>query len=226
MPVSSGTFQRLDLVGGSHQAQFGGDGTAGATDEQQRGQHRRQFAVQRQAEQGRQRVGRTEGGQRAVTLQGQHQADESAADGDDRQRARADLVDLAGQLGQEITRGQRTAQHGQREQAGAAQRTGGLHERHQATLARGAASNGMGPSGWPCRNCRSSGSWLDCSASGVPWNTMPPLAMAITWSQIGRVSCTWWLTMMLVRPRLWLRRWIRLMITPEAIGSSPVSGSS
>ncbi|KAG1388096.1 hypothetical protein G6F60_013853 [Rhizopus arrhizus] len=117
-------FQRLDLVGGSHQAQFGGDGTAGATDEQQRGQHRRQFAVQRQAEQGRQRVGRPEGGQRAVTLQGQHQADESAADGDDRQRARADLGELAGQLGQEITRGQRTAQHGQREQAGAAQRTG------------------------------------------------------------------------------------------------------
>jgi len=55
---------------------------------------------------------------------------------------------------------------------------------------------------------------------------MPPLAIAITWSQIGRVSCTWWLTMTLVSPRLWFRRWIRLMITPEAIGSSPVSGSS
>src|SRR5690606_18705501 len=147
---------------------------------------------------GGQRIGRAEGGQRAVALQGQHQADEGATDGDDRQRAGADLVDLTHQLGEEIAGRQRAAQHGQREQAGTAQRADRGSERHQAVLARGAASNGIGPSGSPCRNWRTSGSLLACSASGVPAKTMPPLAITTAWSQIGRVSWTWWLTMMLV----------------------------
>ena len=53
-----------------------------------------------------------------------------------------------------------------------------------------------------------------------------PLAMTTAWSQTGRVSRTWWLTTMQVSPRVWLSRRSRLMITPLAIGSSPVSGSS
>ena len=73
---------------------------------------------------------------------------------------------------------------------------------------------------------KSSGSVLACSASGAPSNMMVPLAMTTAWSQTGRVSRTWWLTTMQVRPKVWLSRRSRLMITPLAIGSSPVSGSS
>src|SRR5690606_33403006 len=158
---------------------------------------------------------------------------EGAADGDDRQRARADLVDLAHQFGEEVAGRLRRAQHREREQAGAAERAGGGNEGHQAASTRrvaalsyGRLSKGMGPSGWPSRNWRISGSPLACSSAGGPANTMRPLAITSARSATGRVSCTWWLTMMLVRPRLALRRETRFMITPLAIGSRPVSGSS
>src|SRR3546814_228601 len=95
-----------------------------------------------------------------------------------------------------------------------------------AARSRSAVSNAIGPSGSPRRNCSTSGSPVASSSDGVPENTIFPLAITIARSATGSVSCTWWVTMMLVRPRLSLRREIRLMITPDAIGSSPVSGSS
>src|SRR5690606_7708079 len=219
--------ERVDLVGRAHQAELCRDRGAGAADEQQRGQHRRQLAVEAEADQRADLVGGAVGLQRAVAEQGHRQADEGAADGDDRQRARADLVDLAHQLGEEVAGRLRRAQHREREQAGAAERAGGGDEGHQAASTRRAAlsngrlSNGMGPSGWPSRNWRISGSPLACSSAGVPENTMRPLAITSAWSATGRVSCTWWLTMMLVMPRLSLRRETRFMITPLAIGSRP-----
>src|SRR5690606_30210733 len=232
--------QGLDLVGGAHQGELGGDRGAGAADEQQGGEHRREFAVQAQADQHADLVGGAVGLQRAVAEQGQRQADEGAADGDDGQRARADLVDLAQQLGEEIGGGPGGAEHRQREQAGAAQRAGAGDEGHQRgspvgactdaaageVRAAEAGSKAIGPSGSPRRNWRSRGSSLASSSAGVPAKTMPRLAVTSTWSAIGRVSRTWWLTMMLVSPSVALRREIRLMMTPEAIGSSPVSGSS
>src|SRR5690606_12083195 len=181
-----------------------------------------------QADQRADLVGGPVGLQRAVTEQGHRQADERAADRDDRQRARADLVDLAHQLGEEVAGRLRRAQHLQREQAGAAERAGGGDEGHQAASTRRLAvlSKGIGPSGSPSRNCRTSGSTEDCSSAGLPANTIRPFAITSARSATGRVSCTWWLTMMLVRPRLALSRATRFMITPLAIGSSPVSGSS
>src|SRR5690606_26770998 len=168
-------------------------------------------------------VGGAERLQPAEREQGQRQPDESAADGDDRQRAAADLVDLAHQLGEEVRGRLRRAQHRQREHARAADGAGGIGEGHQAALSRGAASNAIGPSGSPSRNWRTSGSWLACSSSGAPENTIRPLASTSARSAIARLSRTWWVTTMLVRPRVWLRREIRPMITPIAIGSSPVS---
>src|SRR5690606_31321558 len=146
---------------------------------------------------------------------------------DDRQAARADLVDLAQQLGEEVRGRLRRAQHRQREQAGAAERAGGGDERHHAvSRLRSAVSKAIGPSGSPRRNCSTSGSVVASSSAGVPENTIRPLAITIARSATGSVSCTWWVTMMLVSPRLSLSRAIRLMITPDAIGSRPVSGSS
>src|SRR5690606_40709543 len=79
---------------------------------------------------------------------------------------------------------------------------GGPNGRHvHAASVRRALSKAIGPSGSPRRNWRTSGSWLACSSSGVPSKTMPPLAITIARSAIGRVSCTWWVTMMLVRDR-------------------------
>src|SRR5690606_38676292 len=156
--------------------------------------------------------------QRAIAQQGHRQADEGAAHGDDRQRARADLVDLADELGEEVAGRRRGAEHRKREHPGAAERAGCGNERHQAASTRRAAvSKGMGPSGSPRRNCCTSGSDEACSSAGVPLNTMRPLAITSARSATGRVSCTWWLTMMLVRPRLSLSRATRFMITPLAM---------
>src|SRR5690606_32876082 len=169
--------------------------------EQQRGQYRAEFPVQAQAEDQADLAGRAVGVQGAVRQQGQRQPDEGAADGDDRQRAGADLVDLAHELAGQVRGRAGGAQHRQGEQAGAAHRTHGGGERHQAaSTRRGAASNGIGPSGSPSRNWRTSGSPLACSPPGVPENTIEPFAITIAWSATGKVSCTWWVTTMLVSP--------------------------
>src|SRR5690606_11486055 len=141
-------------------------------------------------------------------------------------RAAADLVDLAHQLVEEVGGWLRGAQHREREHPGAPDLAGGFGEWHQAALSRGAASKAIGPSGRPSRNCRTSGSSLAYRACGVPEKTIPPLANTSARSAISRLSRTWWVTTMLVRPSVWLRREIRPMITPIAIGSRQVSGSS
>src|SRR5690606_21257018 len=143
------------------------------------------------------------GVQRTVRQQGQGQPDEGAADGDDRQRAGTNLVDLAHELAEQVRGRARGTQHRQGEQAGPADRAHGGGEGHQAASAlRATASKGIGPSGSPSRNCRTSGSAVACSSSGVPEKTIEPLAMTIAWSATGRVSCTWWVTTMLVSPRV------------------------
>src|SRR5690606_10325077 len=120
------------------------------------------------------------------------QADEGTADRDDRQAARADLVDLAHQLAPEDGGRARGAQHGQREQPAAAERADGFGDRAHAASVRGAVAmtNGIGPSARPSRNWRSSGSSLACRPSGVPSNTIRPLAITTTWSATGSVSWT------------------------------------
>jgi hypothetical protein len=60
-----------------------------------------------------------------------------------------------------------------------------LDERHQATPQRGAASNGMAIR-LAVQELPQQRVLAGLQRLGVPWNTMPPLAMAITWSQIGR----------------------------------------
>src|SRR5690606_35035131 len=92
-----------------------------------------------------------------------------------------------------------------------------------AAYLRGARSKAIRPRGSPRRNWRTGGSCVAWSWSGVPSNTLPPLASTTARSAMGRVSCTWWVTIRLVRPRRSLSSETRFMITPEAIGSSPVS---
>lgn len=87
--------QRIELLGGFHQADFGGDRSTRATGKQDRGQHRRQFAKQRERQYRTDRIAGTKAGQGVVGLQGQHQADEEPADDDDHQRTHADEIHLA-----------------------------------------------------------------------------------------------------------------------------------
>src|SRR5690606_26301261 len=84
--------------------------------------------------------------------------------------------------------------------AGGGGEGGDRRHAHAASL-RGALSKAIGPSGSPRRNWRTSGSCVAWSWSGVPSNTIPPLASTTARSAMGRVSCTWWVTIRLVRPR-------------------------
>ena len=76
--VDGHQLHRGELLAGLHQADLGGQRGAGAAGEQQRGDHRAEFAHQRQVDDQAQAFGGAVGDERVVHLQRQHEADRQA----------------------------------------------------------------------------------------------------------------------------------------------------
>ncbi len=109
-------LHRGELVRGAHQADLGRERGAGATREQQRGDHGAELLEQTQRRGDTQRGLRPEPGEQVVTLQAERHADEQAAQHDDDERTGTGVVDLVRDQTRPGQRGDAGAEDFQQEQ--------------------------------------------------------------------------------------------------------------
>src|SRR6185369_12193040 len=199
--------QAVELLGGLHRADLGGDRRAGASGREKRRQHGTKLADQAQADDRAERVFRAEAHQRRVALQAQHHADGDARDADDQDRQHADLEQLVEELAQPERRAKRDTQDVRGERGDAAELAGDAVG--AAADARNARDHGCVP--WrsgllsPCSNSatlaktasessvssvrkrRTRGSAAPDSSAGDPAIT-PSGSSSTTWSAMRMVD--------------------------------------
>ena len=93
--IDSHHLHARQLLGGFHEPDLGGDGRAGPSGEQERGDHRAEFAQHHHRQPHSYRILGAEARQLGIELQGQHRADGKGGKHDDDEREHAHVVDLA-----------------------------------------------------------------------------------------------------------------------------------